>query len=127
MEDHAFFGPHDSYQNWGALVLEINALFICFWYKKGADWTVEGTLLDLRSQEAYIFWKDLFVSAEQLGSQQPIVQYILDNVQGEMKSSIETQFGEQKIRISFKVWRAESGNLCSGPRWRVAFQRDVLD
>jgi hypothetical protein len=127
MEDHAFFGPHDSYQNWGALVLEINALFICFWYKKGADWTVEGTLLDLRSQEAYIFWKDLFVSAEQLDSQQPIVQYILDNVQGEMKSSIETQFGEQKIRISFKVWRAESGNLCSGPRWRVAFQRDVLD
>ncbi|KLO92031.1 beta transducin-like protein [Fusarium fujikuroi] len=43
-EDRAFFGPHGSYQNWGAFVLETNTLFICFWHKVDGEWVLEASL-----------------------------------------------------------------------------------
>ncbi|EWZ00032.1 hypothetical protein FOYG_03944 [Fusarium oxysporum NRRL 32931] len=122
-EDRAFFGPHGSYQNWGAFVLETNNLFICFWHKEDIEWTFKASLLDMSRPEVYNLWKDLFLSAKQLGYQQTIVQYMLNSIEDEMESSVETHLKDKKITLSFKVWRAESQNLCSGPRWRVVFSR----
>ncbi|KAL5600640.1 hypothetical protein FOVSG1_008452 [Fusarium oxysporum f. sp. vasinfectum] len=122
-EDRAFFGPHGSYQNWGAFVLETNNLFICFWHKEDIEWTFKASLLDMSRPEVYNLWKDLFLSAKQLGYQQIIVQYMLNSIEDEMESSVETHLTDKKITLSFKAWRAESQNLCSGPRWRVVFSR----
>ncbi|SPJ88892.1 related to beta transducin-like protein [Fusarium torulosum] len=123
MQDHVFFGPQGSYKNWGAIILETDTLFICFWQKEDNDWTFNASLLDFREKEVQNLWKDLFISADQLCYQQPIVQYMLQNVENEMKSSIETRLKEDKITLSFKAWRADNQNLCSGPRWRVVFNR----
>ncbi|CCT65214.1 related to beta transducin-like protein [Fusarium fujikuroi IMI 58289] len=122
-EDRAFFGPHGSYQNWGAFVLETNTLFICFWHKVDGEWVLEASLLDMSRPEVHNLWKDLFLSAEQLGYQQMIVRYMLNSIEEEMESSVETRLKDKKITLSFKVWRAESENLCSGPRWRVVFSK----
>ncbi|KAI1046869.1 hypothetical protein LB505_009723 [Fusarium chuoi] len=122
-EDRAFFGPHGSYQNWGAFVLETNTLFICFWHKVDGDWVIEASLLDMSRPEVHNLWKDLFLSSEQLGYQQMIVRYMLNSIEDEMESSVETRLKDKKITLSFKVWRAESENLCSGPRWRVVFSK----
>ncbi|KAF4957129.1 hypothetical protein FGADI_3349 [Fusarium gaditjirri] len=89
-EDRAFFGPHGSYRNWGAFVLETNTLFICFWHKDDTEWTFKASLLDMSRPEVQNLWKDLFLSAEQLGYQQLIVQYMLINIEDEMESSVET-------------------------------------
>ncbi|KAG4291476.1 hypothetical protein FPRO06_03361 [Fusarium proliferatum] len=122
-EDRAFFGQHGSYKNWGAFLLETNTLFICFWHKVDGEWVLEATLLDMSRPEVYNLWKDLLLSAEQLGYQQIIVQFMLKGIADEMESSVEARFEDKKITLSFKVWRAESENLCSGPRWRVVFNK----
>lgn len=123
MEDHVFFGPHGSYKNWGAIILETDTLFICFWQKEGTAWVFNASLLDFGKKEVQDLWKDLFFSADQLCYQQPIVRYMLTNVENEMKSSIETRLGQNRITLSFKVWRADDQSLCSGPRWRVVFSK----
>ncbi|RGP79281.1 hypothetical protein FLONG3_2585 [Fusarium longipes] len=126
MEDSVFFGPYGSYSNWGAFILDTNTLFLCFWHKGNTEWALKGTLLDMKSAGVYALWKDLFLSSEQLGYQQPLVQRFLNNAQGEMKTSIETQSEGRKIRLSFTVWRKDNPSLCSGPRWRVVFREDVI-
>ncbi|KAF5541165.1 heterokaryon incompatibility protein het-E-1 [Fusarium phyllophilum] len=121
VEDCAFFGTHSSSQNWGAFVLETNTLFICFWHKGDSEWAFEGSLLDVLRPEVYSLWKDLVLFAERLGYERSIVQYMLGGVDDKMESSIETRVKDKKVTLSFTVRRAESENLCSGPRLRVAF------
>ncbi|CAG1968592.1 unnamed protein product [Fusarium graminearum] len=126
MEDSVFFGPYGSFQNWGAFVLDTKSLFLCFWHKGATEWALKGTLLDMRTPGVYALWKDLFLSADQLGYQQPVVQNFLNNAQSEMENSIEAKSEGRNIRLSFTVWRKDNPNLCSGPRWRVVFREDVL-
>ncbi|KAM0232612.1 hypothetical protein ACHAPO_007769 [Fusarium lateritium] len=126
MEDSVFFGPYGSYQNWGAFVLNTKSLFLCFWHKGATEWALKGTLLDMRSSGVYALWKDLFLSADQLGYQQPVVQNFLNNAQSEMKTSIETKNEGRNIKLSFTVFRKDNPSLCSGPRWRVVFREDVV-
>lgn len=126
MEDSVFFGPYGSFQNWGAFVLDTKSLFLCFWHKGATEWALKGTLLNMRTPGVYALWKDLFLSADQLGYQQPVVQNFLNNAQSEMENSIEAKSEGRNIRLSFTVWRKDNPNLCSGPRWRVVFREDVL-
>lgn len=123
VEDRVFFGPHDSYKNWGAIILKTNTLFICFWEKEGTGWTFNASLLDWEKKEVRDLWKDLLFSADQLCYESQMVRYMLTNVENEMKSSIETRLEEDRITLSFKVWRADDQSLCSGPRWRVVFNK----
>ncbi|RGP69505.1 hypothetical protein FSPOR_4609 [Fusarium sporotrichioides] len=127
MEDSVFFGPYGSYQNWGAFVLNTETLFLCFWHKSATNWALKGTLLDMRSPDVKVLWKDLFLSADQLGNQQPVVQNFLNNAQSEMKTSIETKREGRDIKLSFTAWRKDSPSLCRGPRWRVLFWEDVVN
>ncbi|EWG54307.1 hypothetical protein FVEG_17294 [Fusarium verticillioides 7600] len=121
VEDFAFFGTHGFHRNWGSFVLDTNTLFICFWHKKDSEWDFEASLLDLSRPEVYGLWKDLSLFAEQPGCHPNTVQYMLKRVEGKMQSSVKTWFKGREIKLSFKVWRAESESLCSGPRWRVVF------
>ncbi|KAF4992900.1 hypothetical protein FGRMN_6843 [Fusarium graminum] len=127
MEDHAFFGPRGSYRNWGAIVLETNTLFICFWHKAGAEWLFEATLLDLGIPKVQEFWRNLFLSSEQLNHQQQMVWYMLRNLEDEMKSSIETHLQDEKITLSFDVCESNVRGLCNGPRWTVTFERNYVE
>ncbi|KAM0482197.1 hypothetical protein ACHAP7_004425 [Fusarium lateritium] len=124
-EDHVFFGPHGSYQNWGLIALDIGLVFICFWQKDGNDWTFDATLLDSEKKEVQNLLRDLFLAADQLCHQPSLVHFLLTKVEDEMKSSIETYVMEEKITLSFKVWRADNQDLCSGPRWRVVFSETL--
>ncbi|KAF5599052.1 heterokaryon incompatibility protein het-E-1 [Fusarium pseudoanthophilum] len=123
LEDFAFFGTRGSSQNWGAFLLETNTLFICFWQKEECEWTFEATILDMSRPEVYSLWKDLVLFAEHLDYGPTVVQYMLKGIQSEMESSVETWFKGETIKLSFKVWPAESENMCSGPRWRVVFSK----
>jgi hypothetical protein len=126
MEDSVFFGPYGSYQNWGAFVLDTNSLFFCFWHKEKTVWDFKGMLLDMGSAEVYALWKDLYLSADKLGYQLPVVQNFVNHAQRERKTSIETQSEGRKIRLSFTVWREDNSALCSGPRWGVVFRQAVI-
>ncbi|KAF5985772.1 heterokaryon incompatibility protein het-E-1 [Fusarium coicis] len=121
VEDFAFFGTHGSYQSWGAVVLDTNTLFICFWHKENSEWTFEASLLDMSIPEVDGLWKDLVLLAEHLDYGEGVVQNMLSRVDDKMNSSIKTRVKDKKVTLSFKVRPAESGNLCSGPRWRVVF------
>ncbi|KAM0283969.1 hypothetical protein ACHAO9_009497 [Fusarium lateritium] len=124
-EDHVFFGPHGSYRNWGFIALETGSVFICFWQREGTDWTFDATLLDSEKKEVQNLLRDLFLAADQLCHQPSLVHFLLTKVEDEMKSSIETYVMEEKITLSFKVWRADNQDLCSGPRWRVVFSETL--
>jgi hypothetical protein len=123
VEDFAFFGTHGSYQSWGAVVLDTNTLFICFWHKENSEWTFEASVLDMSRPEVDGLWKDLVLLAEHLDYNGRAVQNMLNIVDDKMNSSTKTRVKDKKVTLSFKVRRAESGNLCSGPRWRVVFSK----
>ncbi|KAH7200661.1 heterokaryon incompatibility protein-domain-containing protein [Fusarium oxysporum] len=116
-EDCAFFGCHSFSQNWAAISLNGLALFVCFWGQKENRWSFRGTLLKGNSEGLDQFKDELFLFAEELNYRQPIIRSLLRDIQDEDESS---------VRI-VAVKRADDPNLCSGPRWKVAFKREFLN
>lgn len=126
MEDNAFFSSRGSYLNWGAFVLNTKSMFLCFWQFQELGWELKGTILDMESEGIYALWKDLRLSANQLSSEKPIVDYIRNNMQDLMETKVELERDDRKIELSFQIWRKDDLNFCSGPRWRVVFRETVL-
>ncbi|KAJ4253901.1 hypothetical protein NW762_010299 [Fusarium torreyae] len=121
-EDCACFGSQSSFQNWGAISFD-HTFFVFFWCRQGKKWIFRGTLLDLNSKDVDDLWRQLFFFAEQFGYRQPTVKELLDDVQQEKKTSIQSG----SSRTSFRVRRADDHNLCSGPRWKVVFEQESLN
>ena len=107
-------------------MLNTKSMFLCFWQFQELGWELKGTILDMESEGIYALWKDLRLSADQLSSEKPIVDYIRNNMQDLMETKVELERDDRKIELSFQIWRKDDLNFCSGPRWRVVFRETVL-
>ncbi|RFN41777.1 hypothetical protein FIE12Z_12927 [Fusarium flagelliforme] len=126
MEDNVFFSPRGSYQNWGAVVLDTNSLFICFWQLERNDWVMRGAVLDMDSERVHALWKDLYLTSDDhLRHQKSVVAYLLDSAQEQMKFPGNLLGQEKGSALSFRIQREDDPKFCSGPRWRVVFEENV--
>ncbi|KAF4436578.1 hypothetical protein F53441_13216 [Fusarium austroafricanum] len=121
LEDRVFFGPHSRSQNWAAVALHYQALFVCFWYRKETKWIFKGTFLNPKDEEEMDeLWKILFVFAERFGYEHDITEQVIERFQQ----------GEESVgssRFSFTVRKEKNPHICSGPRWKVGFKRELLN